>query len=164
MDYNFGVNNPNNYGVGSNAFNFSSPQNFSSINNWGMQAPATGALSPAMGNGSDSFSWAAPGSNASPGIFGNSGIGMNIPTLQLGFQGLSSLANLYGGIKALGLATDQYNLQKQVAGANLANSTQAYNTNLTDKATARGVTEGQTPGQVQSYITANKLPSTTLGG
>ena len=40
---------------------------------------------------------------------------------------------------------------------NLNNSIQSYNTSLEDRARARGVMEGQSDEQVQSYIDKNKL-------
>jgi hypothetical protein len=111
---------------------------YSSLNTYGFTSPTSGA-------------------GVTSGLDSSTGLGMNIPTLQLGFQGLSSLANLYSGIQALGLAKDQFNFQKNLANTNLANSVQSYNTALTDKATARAVTEGQTDAQRDAYIAANKL-------
>lgn len=157
MDFNFGSNTQSpagQWGLGSDAFNFGGNPNpgYNSMAAWGM--PNTSMATPSATGGFGGYTPSAAGSG---GIFGSTGLGMNIPTLQLGFQGLSSLASLYGGLKSLGMAQDQFNFQKNLANTNLANSVQSYNTNLTDKATARGVAEGQTPGQVQSYINSNKL-------
>jgi hypothetical protein len=141
--------NSSSFNLGQNA-----PVDYNSMSSWGM--PNTSLSTPSVTGGFGGFA-SSTGSNAPGGIFGNTGLGMNIPTLQLGFQGLSSLANLYGGLKSLGLAQNQFDFQKQMTQKNYANSVASYNTALTDKATARGVTENQNPGQVQGYINANKL-------
>lgn len=118
-----------------------------------------GQPSPTMGAGAQTpdilGNTMTDGTQAAAGL--SSGFGMNIPTLQLGLGGLSTLSNLYGGLKSLNLAQSQFDFQKQLSQKNLANSTQSYNTALTDKATARGVTEGQSAGTVQDYINKNKL-------
>lgn len=155
MDLNFGANSsvtPYNFtsGMGTGGV-----YGYNSLNSYGMSSPTLGSGVPDLGGTVANSS--AAGISA-PGGAG-AGLGMNIPTLQLGFQGISSLANLYTGLKALGLAQDQLSFQKQFAQKNLDNSTASYNTALTDRATARGVTEGQSPAQVQSYINSNKLSS-----
>lgn len=132
---------------------------YNSLNTYGLGSPTLGTnqggdLGGVLGTTS-SMSGATPGANS--GLFGISGLGANLPTLQLGVQGLSSLASLYTGLQALGLAKDQFNFNKQLATTNLNNSVQSYNTALSDRANARAVTEGQTPAQAQAYIAANKL-------
>jgi hypothetical protein len=148
-----------NFGAGSSVtpYNFSMPAGMGSNMNPGYGSLSTFGMPTPTGGGVDS-TWAPAGGWGGAAGGGNmAGLGMNIPTLQLGFQGLSSLANLYTGLKALGLAQDQFGFQKDMAQKNLANSTQSYNTALTDRATARGVMEGQSGSQVQNYINTNKL-------
>lgn len=88
------------------------------------------------------------------------GFGWNMPTLQLGVQGLGTLGNLWGAWQGQKLAKDQLNFTKKYAQANLANQTKSYNTALSDRATSRGVMEGWTPAQTQGYIDKNKLTGT----
>ena len=65
------------------------------------------------------------------------GFGFNMPTLQMGLQGLMGLGNLYLGSKALGMAQDQFDFSKRMATTNLANQTKAYNTALEDRLRTR---------------------------
>lgn len=113
---------------------------FGSLNTFGMPSATGGGNLPSLGSG------------ATPG-----GFGMNIPTLQLGLGGLSTLTNLYTGLKALGLAQDQFNFQRDMTNKNYANSVAAYNTSLTDKANSRAVVEGQSNTDRDAYIAANRL-------
>lgn len=76
--------------------------------------------------------------------------GMNIPTLQLGLQGLNTLAGLYTGMKSLGLAQDQFDFSKQMAQTNLANQTTAYNTGLEDRLRTRAQFNGKSPDSWQA--------------
>ena len=156
--YDFGMGTPNQWGVGNNGFNFNTDLNANAFNNWGVNPSGqSGLFNPSLGNGGNAFTSSIGANGSNSGLFGIQGLGANLPSLQLGMQGIGQLASLYTGLKALGLAQDQYNTQKQFAQKNLANSVQSYNTALTDKATARGVAEGQSNDQVQSYINANKL-------
>ncbi|MFP3645223.1 hypothetical protein [Paraburkholderia sp. SIMBA_054] len=134
-----------NFGAGNNTptYNFTSGLNpastdYGSLNLFGMGVPqqGTGSL---------------------PGMPSSAGIGMNLPTLQLGLSGLSTLANLYTGLKSLGLAQDQFSFNKDMTQKNYANSVASYNTALTDKANARAVTEGQSTAARDAYINANRL-------
>jgi hypothetical protein len=146
MDLNYGASTVTPYNftlptglVGGNGYDYSS------LNGYGLGSPTDGANS--------GLSTASLGSTAGA----TSGLGLNVPTMQLGLSGLSTLANLYSGLKSLGLAQDQFNFQKNLANTNLANSVTSYNTALTDKATARAVTEGQSNATRDAYIAANKL-------
>ena len=65
------------------------------------------------------------------------GFGFNMPTLQLGLQGLASIGNLYLGSKAMGLAKNQFDFSKQMAQTNLKNQVNAYNTSLEDRLRTR---------------------------
>lgn len=67
----------------------------------------------------------------------SNGFGFNMPTLQLGLQGLSAIGNLYLGSQALGVAKDQFNFSKQMAQTNLKNQVNAYNTGLEDRLRTR---------------------------
>lgn len=137
--YNFTI--PTGLGVNTNSYDYNS------LNSYGLGG-TTGTM------GANTSSIAGLGGAGSTDL---SGLGLNIPTLQLGLSGISSLAGLYTGLKSLGLAQDQFDLTKQAYQTNLANQTKSYNTALSDKATARGVMEGQNSDQVAAYIKANSL-------
>lgn len=84
--------------------------------------------------------------------------GMNLPTFQMGMQGVSTLGNLWGAWQSNKLAKDQLNFTKDYANRNLHNQTKAYNTALEDRARSRAMVEGQSATQQQSYIDRNRLP------
>lgn len=154
MDLNFGANSsvtPYNFtsGMGTGGV-----YGYNSLNSFGQASPTLGSGVPDLG-GTVANSSAPVGLGAAGA--GSAGLGMNLPTLQLGVQGLSSLASLYTGLKALGLAKDQFAFQKDLASKNYANSVSSYNTQLSDRANARAVTENQSPASAQAYINANKL-------
>lgn len=154
MNFDFGQNTQ--YGLGPNAFAFGSggssvaPVDYGSLNTFGLGSPTAGAGSapwaPAGG-------WGAPAGSA--GNFG--GLGMNMPTLQLGLGALQGLANLWGGFQANKLARDQFDFTKGITNTNLNNSIKSYNTSLEDRARARGAAEGQTAQQIASYVDQNRL-------
>jgi hypothetical protein len=146
------------FGVNGSAFDFgqSATPDYSSLAGYTAGMPDTSLATPSATAGMGGFA-SSIGSGNTSGAFGISGLGANLPTLQLGLGGLSTLANLVSGIKAFGLAQDQFNFQKNLANKNLTNSVASYNTALTDRATARAVTEGQTAAQRDAYINANKL-------
>lgn len=117
-----------------------------------------------LGNyGSGFGSLQQPGLNApswmgeSGGLFGNTGIGMNLPTLQFGLGALSSLGSLYNGLQANKLARDQFNFTKDMTNTNLNNSIKSYNTALSDRAYARAAMEGRSADSANSYIDQNRL-------
>ena len=83
--------------------------------------------------------------------------GMNIPTAQLGLNGLSTLGNLWGGYQSQKLAKDAFKFQKGMAEKNYANQIKSYNTALTDRATTRGFVQGDSAEATQQYINENKL-------
>lgn len=83
--------------------------------------------------------------------------GMNIPTAQLGLNGLSTLGNLWGSFQSNKLAKDSFNFQKGMAEKNYANQIKSYNTALTDRATTRGFVQGDSTETTQQYINDNKL-------
>ena len=84
-------------------------------------------------------------------------IGYNIPTLQLGMQGLGAMGNLWGTSQSIKLAKDALNFQKGMAEKNYANQLKSYNTALTDRATTRGFVQGDSTEATQQYINDNKL-------
>ena len=83
--------------------------------------------------------------------------GMNIPSFQLGMQGLGTLGNLWGSFQSQKLARDSFNFQKSMAEKNYANQIKSYNTALTDRATTRGFVQGDSTETTQQYINDNKL-------
>lgn len=124
-----------------------------------------------QGNGATTF--AAP-TTAAPQVNGNNaafvspanvgtvnpaagGFGMNMGTVGLGLQGLSSLSNLIQGNKALDLSKDQFKFQKAFANTNLNNSIKSYNTALEDRYNSRAVAEGRTSESAAEQIERNRL-------
>lgn len=99
---------------------------------------------------------ATPGSSS---IFGGAsqGLGMNIPTFQLGLGALGSLASIYGGFQANKLAKDQLSFTKDITNTNLNNSIKSYNTALEDRARSRAVVEGRDQASADAYVEKNKL-------
>ena len=83
--------------------------------------------------------------------------GMNIPTAQLGLNGLGTLGELWGSFQSTKLAKDSFNFQKGMAEKNYANQIKSYNTALTDRATTRGFVQGDSADTTQQYINNNKL-------
>ena len=107
---------------------------------------------PSTGNGLDlNFGGQQPPANGFQ-------LGWNIPTMEMGLQGLNSLGNLWGAWQSNKLAKDQLDFTKRFSTANLANQTQAYNTALEDRARARAAVEGQNAQQQQDYVDRNRLP------
>ena len=94
---------------------------------------------------------------STPGGYQPLEFGMNIPTAQLGFTGLSTLGNLWGSFQSNKLARDSFNFQKGMAEKNYANQIKSYNTALTDRATTRGFVQGDSADTTQQYINNNKL-------
>ncbi|WVK89989.1 hypothetical protein [Burkholderia phage vB_BpP_HN02] len=147
--YDFGQNNQ--WGLGTNSFNFGggAPVGavpYGSLNTYGMASPTLGGgplggATGALGNGAGSFG----------------GLGLNMPTLQLGLGAIGSLANLWGGFQAQKLARDQFDFTKGITNTNLNNSIKSYNTALEDRARARGAAEGQTADQIASYVDRNRI-------
>jgi hypothetical protein len=163
MDLNFGYND-----VGSNQYGFTAGNGASTpvygynpLQTFGQGlSPTSGSVVDGLGGtiGNGSTSSIAGVTNAGDGAGSLSGsLGMNVPTFQLGLQGLSSLASMYTGLKALGLAKDQFAFQKSLATKNLQNSVTSYNTSLSDRANSRAVMEGQSTSDRDAYINANKL-------
>lgn len=85
------------------------------------------------------------------------GLGMNIPTFQLGLGALGSLSNLYSGFQANKLAKDQLSFTKNITNTNLNNQIKSYNTALEDRARSRAVAENRDQASADAYIEKNKL-------
>lgn len=90
------------------------------------------------------------------------GFGLNIPTANLALGGVSTLANLFMGMQALGQAKDQFNFTRRTTQANLDNQTKSYNTNMEDKLTARAAYNGQGREYVDDYMNKNRLSTPKL--
>lgn len=141
---------PVNYGL-----NYGSPS--------GMSAPAFAFPGMAMGGPTQAapsqfLPGMEPGGEYAAGA-GSGGFkfGLNAPTAQMGLQGLNTLGSLWGAFQAQKLAREQFDFTKSTTNTNLNNSIKSYNTSLEDRARSRGFTEGQSGGQIQSYIDSNRL-------
>lgn len=100
--------------------------------------------------------------NANKSIWDSSSFGWNPGTIGLALEGLNALGSLYTGFKGLSLAKDQFGFQKNLANVNLANSVQAYNTALADRAKARAVMETGNASNADEYIKLNSLSNVRL--
>ena len=153
-------------------YDFSSPLNLSAVSALtGLSGSSGSPLSSGfpvggMGSGPFDLSEAAKvpipgipgvGGGAAGGITSQMGLGMNIPTLQLGFGALNSIGNLYAAFQSNALAKKQFNFTKDAYKQNLTNSIASYNTALADRARSRAVVEGQSPEQQQAYVDQNSL-------
>lgn len=113
-----------------------------------------GLTIPSWGQGANTLG--APG--ATGGFFGNGmGLGMNMPTLQLGVQGLGALSSLWMGSKSLGLAKDQFNFTKDVTNTNLNNQIKSYNSTLEDRTKRASEFNGTSKEDAQAEYERRKL-------
>lgn len=91
-------------------------------------------------------------------LLDNNKFGMNMPTLKLGLQGLSSLAGIWAANKGLKQAKEQFEFEKGVTNTNLNNSIKSYNTALDDRINARAAQQGNmSQAQVADYKRLNQL-------
>lgn len=88
----------------------------------------------------------------SPGV-----LGWNVPTMQMGLQGLNTIGNIWGAWQSNKLARDQLNFTKMITNTNLNNQIKSYNTALEDRSRSRAAVEGQSASEAQSYIDHNRL-------
>lgn len=129
-----------------------------------------GYMSPELGGLAGNQQVAMPGglsasmdwmkANQQPDVLGAGaplGLGMNLPTLQLGVGALQTGAGLYTGLQALGLANKQYKLSREMANANLNNSISSYNTSLEDRVRSRYGVEGKSQDDASGYIDSHKM-------
>jgi len=154
--------------------------------NWYQQAPdwslgSIGSQAPAMGAAvAPSAVAAAPSIASSPavnpaaipsvgGVGGAPGgaqnnlstnLGWNVGTGQLAVGGLTALGNLWTAYNATELAKQSFNFNKQLSSDNYTNQSQAYNTNLQNIASARGVMENQSPDATNAYIASHSVKTT----
>lgn len=99
---------------------------------WGQSA--MGSNSPQLAIGSNPFQAASPDWFSMGGAFGNGQTGgWAMPAL----QGLQSLFSWTQGNKAMDLARDQFNFNKEITQKNLANQTSLLNTSMRDRQNAR---------------------------
>lgn len=86
------------------------------------------------------------------------GIGWNIPTLQTAFQGLSTIGNLWGAYQGNKIAKKQLALSTDAYNTNLTNSIKSYNTQLEDRIRGRhSPTNAIGQAEADRQIEANKL-------
>ncbi|QIG70537.1 putative structural protein [Rhizobium phage RHph_N38] len=104
----------------------------------------------------------APAAQSGGGIFGMGG-GGGLSGLNVISGALGTIGNLWNAFQAQKLAKQQFSFTKDFANRNLANQIQSYNTALSDRARARGFTEGQSQDQINAYITANQLENKKVG-
>lgn len=76
---------------------------------------------------------------------------------QLGLGALNTGFGIYGGLKQLGLAQDQFNFTKNAFNTNLANTIKSYNTALEDKARSRYAYMTGDASNANDYIEKHKL-------
>ena len=97
------------------------------------------------------------GDNSSAGILGGTGLGLNMPTFQLGMQGLGALSSFMMGNKSLDLANKQFEFTKATTNTNMNNQLQAYNGSLEDKLRTRGQFNGDDPSKAIDEYERRKL-------
>lgn len=116
------------------------------MSNWG-----SGRVDP-IGNGLDNNLEFNPTSN-NPGE-----IGFNLPTAWTALQGLSTVGNLWGAYQGNKMARKQLALSTDAYNTNLTNQIKSYNTQLEDKIRGRSA-PSNAAGQAEAskYIEANKL-------
>ena len=119
----------------------------------GLSAPSEGFWS----KGSDYSSLSSYGK--SPGGFDDLGLGFNIPTGKLLFNGLGTLGQLWTGFQGAKLAKKSFEHTRDITNANLNNQISSYNTAIEDRARARFVGEGrgENSAQEREYVARNRL-------
>lgn len=114
--------------------------------NWG-----SGKVDP-IGNGLDNNLEFNPTSN-NPGE-----IGFNLPTAWTALQGLSTVGNLWGAYQGNKMARKQLALSTDAYNTNLTNQIKSYNTQLEDRVRGRhSPTNAAGQAKADAYIAANKL-------
>lgn len=116
-------------------------------------SPATGApmvtsqsqgMSQGMGMGNNT---------GQPGFFSQNGAG------QFALGAIQTLGSLWNSFQQNKMARQSFDFQKKAYETNLANQTQSYNTELTDRIQARYATEGRpnAAADAAAYVEKNKL-------
>ena len=114
--------------------------------NWG-----SGRVDP-IGNGLDNNLEFNPTSN-NPGE-----IGFNLPTAWTALQGLSTVGNLWGAYQGNKMARKQLALSTDAYNTNLTNQIKSYNTQLEDRVRGRhSPTNAAGQAEASKYIDENKL-------
>ena len=89
---------------------------------------------------------------------GGSDIGWNRGTLDTGFKGLATLGNLWGAYQGNKIARKQLALSTDAYNTNLTNQIKSYNTQLEDRVRGRhSPTNAAGQAEASKYIEANKL-------
>ena len=84
--------------------------------------------------------------------------GWNMPSLELGIKGVSSLGQMWAAFKGLSQAKKEFEFNKRITEKNLANNTKSYNNALEDRIRARQSADGRmTDADVNKYIALNQL-------
>ena len=128
-------------------------------------APASASLmpNPSYGNYNGGYSGSvktgSPAANPTPNV---SGYGMNVDTANLALGGIQTLAGIWQAYQAQQLAEKSLKVQTGFANANLANSTQSYNTHVADIARTRYSAEDLPMAQQLAWQKANSLPDRTI--
>ena len=119
----------------------------------GLSAPSEGFWS----KGSDYSSLGSYGKGS--GDSGDLGLGFNIPTGKLLFNGLGTLGQLWTGFQGAKLAKKSFEHTRDITNANLNNQISSYNTAIEDRARARFVGEGrgENSAQEREYVARNRL-------
>ena len=105
-----------------------------------------------IGNGLDNNLEFNPTSN-NPGE-----IGFNLPTARTALQGLSTVGNLWGAYQGNKIARKQLALSTDAYNTNLTNQIKSYNTQLEDRIRGRhSPTNAAGQAEASKYIEANKL-------
>lgn len=119
----------------------------------GLSAPSEGF----WGKGSDYSSLGSYGKGS--GDFGDLGLGFNMPTGKLLFNGLGTLGQLWTGFQGAKLAKKSFEHTRDITNANLNNQISSYNTAIEDRARARFVGEGrgENSAQEREYVARNRL-------
>lgn len=91
------------------------------------------------------------------------GFDFNLDNILQGAQLALNAFNAFQGYKALGLAEDQFNFQKDAWKADYANNIQAYNTSLADILGARAAMETGNKNAYDSLIAERSLKERNIG-
>jgi hypothetical protein len=87
----------------------------------------------------------------------SSPLGFNMGTANLALGGIATIGNLWAAFQAQKMAKEQFGFQKGLAETNLANQIKTYNTNLSDRITARAHMQGSGQEYVRDYLSNNSL-------
>lgn len=83
--------------------------------------------------------------------------GLNMGNIEGIMKGIGSAFGIYGGLKSLGMAQDQFDFQKDAYRENIANQKQTYNSTLEDRQRARDAMAGASEAETMAYVNKHKL-------